>query len=330
MEYAGAMNGNKKRGLRQKAATVARVLQFAGPFLSYNLFGKAVPVLAGYKITHRCNLRCSHCPYWTRSGPEPTFEEVLDTMRRLKSMGARIIIFEGGEPLLWRDGNHGIKDAVWAARELFPCVCMTTNGTLSWDGLPLDRLWVSLDGPPYVHDAVRGKGTYSRVMRNLQSSPKTRAYVSTTISTENADSISKLVGLLTGAVEGITIQFYYPYDGLPDPLFLPHAERAILLDQLIMMKRLGYPIMNSFASLEELKGETWSCEEKLLANAEPDGTILHGCYLKNRGPSECSMCGFAAHNEMTLAFRGKLESIITGTRVFFSSPYTGSFPEQTD
>jgi MoaA/NifB/PqqE/SkfB family radical SAM enzyme len=324
------MNGIKKRSLRQKAALVAKGLQFAGPFLSYRLFGKAVPVLAGYKITHRCNLRCTHCPYWLRSGPEATFEEVVDTMHRLKSMGARIIIFEGGEPLLWRDGNRGIKDVVRAARELFPCVCMTTNGTLSWQGLPLDRLWVSLDGPPYIHDRVRGKGTYSRVMRNLQQAPKSRPYVSTTISAENADSIPRLVGHLLGVVDGITIQFYYPYDGLPDPLFLPHTDRVMLLDQLMMMKRLGYPIMNSFASLEELKRETWSCEEGFLANAEPDGTILHGCYLKNRGPSECSMCGFAAHNEMTLAFRGNLESIVTGMKVFFGNPNAGSFSEETD
>ena len=74
---------------------------------------------------------------------------------------------------------------------------------------------------------------------------------------------------------------------------------------------------NSVRSLQELKLERWTCEDGLLANAEPDGTIHHGCYLKNRGIAECSFCGFAAHNEMSLAFKMKWQSVRTGMKIFF-------------
>ncbi len=302
---------------RRTISTLKCLSGFAGPFLAYNFFGRTAPVLAGYKITHQCNLRCRHCPYWKRSGREQDFQGVLATLERLRKMGVRILILEGGEPLLWRDRTKNIGHVVDAARKLFRCVCMTTNGTLDWHGLSLNRVWISLDGPPGVNDAVRGQGAFDRVWDNLDRGGEGRALVSTTINRVNADSIPDMLSLLRSHVAGVTIQFHYPYQGLPDPLFISPSERVPILDELIRLKREGLPVANSVRSLEELKQERWSCEDKLLANAEPDGTILHGCYLKNRGPSQCSLCGFSPHNEMSLAFKGRWESIATGLRIFF-------------
>jgi Fe-coproporphyrin III synthase len=307
--------------LRMTGARISRLCSFAMPFLAYNLGRTVQPVLGGYKITNKCNLKCLHCPYWKRSGPDQNFEGVVATLTRLRSMGVRILILEGGEPLLWRDGEKNILDVIAEARKLFPCVCMTTNGTLPWGDLPLDRVWVSLDGPPPIHDAIRGEGTFEQVWGNLKQEGNGRSFVSTTINATNASAIPDLLALLKGVVEGVTIQFHYPYEGLPDPLFIPPVERRPILDELIRLKRLGYPVANSVSSLRELKNERWTCEDGLLANAEPDGTIVQGCYLKNRGPSECSLCGFTAHNEMSLAFRGRFQSILTGAKIFFSGPY---------
>lgn len=299
------------------------VLAFAGPFLAYHVSGSVRPVLAGYKITHRCNLQCRHCPYWLRPMPEQDFRGVRQTLKRLSAMGVRILILEGGEPMLWRDGKKNIRHVIEEARKWFDCVCLTTNGTFLWGDLELDRVWISLDGPPELHDRIRGTGVFQRVWKHLQEEGLGRAFISATINAENATAMPAMIELLRGTVAGVTVQFHYPYGGLPDPFFVTHAERAALLDKLIGMKREGYPVANSFLSLQELKRPRWTCEDKLLANAEPDGTVLHGCYLKNRGPSVCELCGFSAHNEMSLAFKGKLESIATGMRIFFSN---GSCP----
>ena len=43
-------------------ARISTLCSFAVPFLSYNLGGRIRPVLAGYKITNKCNLKCVHCP----------------------------------------------------------------------------------------------------------------------------------------------------------------------------------------------------------------------------------------------------------------------------
>jgi Fe-coproporphyrin III synthase len=311
----------KKRSAFGFMSKIKGLCSFAAPFLAYNLGGRIRPVLAGYKITNKCNLKCVHCPYWKRSGPDENFEGVVATLTRLRQMGVRILILEGGEPLLWRDSERSIRDVVAEARNLFPCVCMTTNGILPWGDLPLDRVWVSLDGPPPIHDAIRGEGTFEQVWDNLEREGKGRAFVSTTINATNASAIPDLLTMLRSLVEGVTIQFHYPYEGLPDPLFIPVVERRPILEELIRLKQLGYPVANSFSSLLELKNERWTCEDRLLANAEPDGTILHGCYLKNRGSSECSLCGFTAHNEMSLAFRGGFQSILTGAKIFFSGSF---------
>jgi len=221
--------------------------------------------------------------------------------------------------MLWRDGKKNIRHVIEEARRWFSCVCLTTNGTFPWGDLELNRVWVSLDGPRDMHDRIRGAGVFQKVWQHILEHGQGRTFISATINAENAGSIPEMIELLRGVVEGVTIQFHYPYDGLPDPLFVPHDERSRILDTLIVMKRDGYPLANSFLSLQDLKRIRWTCEDKLLANAEPDGTVLHGCYLKNRGPSVCGLCGFSAHNEMSLAFRGKLESIATGIRIFFSN-----------
>jgi hypothetical protein len=158
---------------------------------------------------------------------------------------------------------------------------------------------------------------FDKVMNNLLGQGMGQAFISTTINTVNVDSIPAMVRELKGHAGGVTIQFHYPYQGLPDPFFIPPSDRSEVLDELIRLKEAGYPVTNSFDSLNDLKRVPWTCEDKLLANAEPDGTILHGCYLKNRGPSQCRLCGFSAHNEMSLAFKGSVQSILTGLKVFF-------------
>ncbi len=296
---------------------IKRLGLFALPFARRIFTGRITPMLAGYKITHRCNLKCVHCPYWKREGDELDFQGVKRTLATLRSTGAVILIIEGGEPMLWRDGPYGISDVIEEAHKLFACVCMTTNGLIGFERLNLNRVWVSLDGPERIHDSVRGAGVYSRVISNLKKVPGSRGFVSFTISAMNYEHASELIRSLQGIVEGITIQFYYPYDGLPDPLFVDVERRAALLDELIELKRQGYAVANSEASLNELKKSRWTCYDELLVNADPDGTIERGCYLKNRGPSECDRCGFTAHNEISLAFKGNIQAIGAGLKIFF-------------
>ena len=53
------MRLNRKMSIPFSYSGITKTLAaFAGPFLAYNITGRVTPVLAGYKITHKCNLKC--------------------------------------------------------------------------------------------------------------------------------------------------------------------------------------------------------------------------------------------------------------------------------
>jgi Fe-coproporphyrin III synthase len=272
------------------------------------------PLLASCKLTYRCNLTCRQCPFYQMEGKDPTYEEVLHTLDTLQARGSRLIIFEGGEPMLWRDHDRNIHDVVRAARDRFAAVGMTTNGTLPLD-VETDILWVSVDGFRETHNTLRCADVFERIIANLRASSHPRCYAHVTVNNVNHRQIPELVQFLAGMTSGVTIQFYYPYNQ-QDDLFLPFAERAHLLDELIALKRSGLPILNSIPALRALKYNTWCCSDWLIDNANPDGSLAQGCYLKGRADIDCSRCGFSPHTEASLAFRGNPAAILAGLRIF--------------
>ena len=132
-----------------------------------------------------------------------------------------------------------------------------------------------------------------------------------------AGKIPELVQFLEGKVKGITIQFHYPYEDCDEELFLPFDRRRAVLDKLIGMKKRGLPVADSYACLEALKDNRWKCQPWMIASVDPDGQLTRGCYVKGRGEVACERCGFAAHTEISLAYRGVIESILVGKRTFF-------------
>lgn len=272
------------------------------------------PFLASYKLTYRCNLRCQQCVFHGYTSPDPDFNQVCSTLAELRRRGDRVVIFEGGEPLLWRDGPRRFADVVGAARSLFGCVGVTTNGTLPLD-LDTDILWGSVDGFAETHNRLRQAPIFDQVIANLRGCRHPRLYAHITANRENAAEIPALARYLAGLVRGITVQFYYPY-GADDHLFLPRTERSALIDQLIRLKAEGIPLLNSNAALRALQAGRWRCQAWRIDCVNPDGSITQGCYLQNRAEIDCEKCGFSPYTEISLAFQGNPQSILAGLKIF--------------
>jgi MoaA/NifB/PqqE/SkfB family radical SAM enzyme len=275
------------------------------------------PYLASHKLTYRCNLRCAQCPYYKMQAPDPTFSEVTKTLDDLYTQGIRIVIFEGGEPMLWHDGDHTIADVVKAARGKFDCVGMTTNGTLSLD-VPTDVLWVSIDGFADTHNRLRDGQIFDRIMENIATSQHPRLFAHITINTVNAPEVPDLVRFLSERVKGITVQFYYPYNH-EYALYLDHPARGELIAILRDLKDQGFPLLNSHTSLQNMDRGGWRCDDWLIANANPDGSITQGCYVKGRDDIDCDKCGFTPHTEIAMAYQGKLDAVRAGIEIFFAN-----------
>lgn len=288
-------------------------------FISYyleSLVGRKKPVLGGMKLTHACNLTCIHCPFWKKKGGSLSFEQAISCMKTLYEWGVRILIIEGGEPFLWRDGPHDIREVVSEARKLFFSVGVTTNGTFPLE-LDADIVWVSIDGLKETHNRIRSE-SFDKAIANIEVSSHPRIYAHVTINALNWQEIPDLVKFLSPKVEGITIQFHYPYesDVADDELFLPFDRRRDVLDKLITLKKQGFSVADSYACLKALRDNRWKCHPWMIASVDPDGSMTRGCYVKDRGPISCEHCGFAAHTEISLAYNWSIEAMLVGKKIF--------------
>jgi len=286
-------------------------------FLKHNLksrlFGIKQPLLAGFKITYRCNLKCRSCPFWKMEPLSVSYHQAIEIMDEFHRNGVRLLIFEGGEPFLWRDGEYSLEDLVYYARQKFFRVGITTNGTLPIES-SADITWVSIDGLKDTHESNRGP-CFDNIIANIEACSHSKLLAHVTISKLNYGEIPALIEFLSNKVKGITIQFYYPFPNADD-IRLNQPERIKVLNQLISLKKRGYPIFNSVSTLEGLKQNSWKCHDWLIANAEPDGKLNIGCYLKDRAEISCEKCGFAAHTEISRAYDWNLGAILAGQKTF--------------
>lgn len=237
----------------------------------------------------------------------------LDSLRRL---GTRLIVFEGGEPLLWRDGSHRLHDLVQYARERFLRVAVTTNGTLPLD-VPADIFWVSLDGLKETQDKLRSN-SFDRICDNLKNTKHPHVFIHYTLNRLNwreVEPLSKWVGDMP-TVRGMTVQFFYPYQQGEDDLTLSPDERCAAIEKIIELKKRGLPILNSSGRLRAMIDNRWRCHDDILINVDPDGVITKGCYVKSRGEVNCDACGFTPVAEASGALDLIPGSLWAGWKLF--------------
>jgi len=292
-------------------------LDLAGFYLRRKLGRDNVPLLASFKVTHRCNLACRACPFHRQDQPgQMTWATAREAMDALRRLGTRIVVFEGGEPLLWRDGSYRIHDLVREARKRFLRVAVTTNGTLPLD-VPAHILWVSVDGLKSTHDDLRS-GSFDRVRENLEGADHGRIFVHCTLNRKNLDDIEGLAEWVRGlpAVKGMTFQFFYPYNQGEEDLFLSPDQRRRAVETLLDLKKRGFPILNSSGRLAAMVNGGWTCHDDILVNVDPDGSVTRGCYVKSRGEINCAACGFTPVAEASGALDLVPGSIWAGWRLF--------------
>ena len=243
-----------------------------------------------------------------------SFSLAQTTLQHLHTLGARLLIIEGGEPFFWKDDGYALGDIVRAAHKLFYHVGVTTNGTFPLD-VDASTIWVSIDGLRETHDRLRGE-SFDRALAHIRCSPHPRVFAHITINALNWREIPSLVRYLADDVRAITFQFHYPYGNVSQDLVLPFGKRRVVLDELARLKRRGLPIADSNACFKALKTNRWKCQPWMIASADPDGSCTQGCYLQKRGEISCEQCGFSAHVEISLAYSGVISAIVAGARIF--------------
>jgi len=277
------------------------------------------PLLAGIKITNMCNLKCLHCPFWRNEEKQSlSWENIKKILKRLNDDGVKIVIFEGGEPLLWKDIKAGknINDVISLSKAYFFSTAVTTNATLDLSAVNSDIIFISLEGLEKTQNKIRGN-VFNLIMENIKNNNKKKIIVNITISKINIDDVIPLIRFLQNKVYGITVQFFYPYEEVED-MGLNEKEKEAIINKILELKKQGFDILDSSAALKKIIKNDWKCEDYLVASVDPDGKINYGCYLKNRVKNiSCKNCGFLAHCEISMSFQLNLDALISAKNIFW-------------
>jgi radical SAM protein with 4Fe4S-binding SPASM domain len=133
-----------------------------------------------WNLTRACNLACRHCYASARSRPDPdemTTSEITRVLESLASYEVPALLLSGGEPTARPD----FLDILETASALGLATTVSTNGTLI-DAATAQRIagagvayvGISLDGPPDLHDKLRGvRGAWQRSVEALDELGKT-------------------------------------------------------------------------------------------------------------------------------------------------------------
>ncbi len=155
---------------------------------------------ATVSLTKRCNLNCIWC--FERSDQFQTdflnLEQIKSIFDKFHDYGIKSINLTGGEPLIRPD----IADVLHYAFDKFENVNMTSNGLLIDENNSKMfknenfRITISVDGSKKIHEKIRGKGTFDRLLEKIRilKNNNLRFAIQTTVSQLNLDQIDFLVG----------------------------------------------------------------------------------------------------------------------------------------
>lgn len=198
-----------------------------------------------WNCTRRCNLRCVHCYSQSRDvkyDGEMTTNEGYAMLEDLASMGAPVVLFSGGEPLIRGD----LLQLAARARQLGLRAVISTNGTLIEPAVAeqlreigLSYVGVSLDGMKATNDRFRGlDGAFDRALEGIRNCRKAGVKVGLrfTINRRNAADVADIFRLLVDEDIPRACFYHLVYAGRGAKLMaedLDHEQTRRVVDLII-------------------------------------------------------------------------------------------------
>jgi radical SAM protein with 4Fe4S-binding SPASM domain len=242
-----------------------------------------------WHLTERCNLRCRHCYQQRRKPREMSVDELKQHVDGATEMLqawekdydislSPSINFTGGEPFLYK----GLWDVITYARKSRYNVAILTNGCLvkradarKASALGISDIQVSLEGPPAIHDSIRGAGSFAAAVKGARLLIDAGNGVSAnmTLSRLNIDSIEETAKIAEAA----------GFSGIGFSRLVPCGSAEELLDSLLTPQEIKTAYEKAFA-LNSLSFE--------VASGDPLAGVLSG--FKPSPESELALSGCSA------------------------------------
>lgn len=284
-------------------------------FFKARFLGQKNPLQTVLFISDRCNLQCKHCSVYQKENPHNmTYEQIREHLEYSYRLGSRFVDFEGGETMIWRDGDKNINDLIDLAKEVgFFSATITTNAQLPFTHCKADSIWVSLDGIGPYHEAIRGKGTFARLEQNIATAHHKALSVNMAVNTLNYESVDETIEYVKNNphIKSISINFHTPFEGT-EYLTLDMDIRNRIIDKVIAYKKKGYPIMNSLSGLKKMKHNNFKKRCWVTNFIYPDGS--RGLCIGD-GTDICKQCGLCMAGEMASVFNFCPDTLLAGMKL---------------
>lgn len=134
------------------------------------ILNKSPLLSAQIELTRKCNLHCSYC-YQKKDSKTIQKDSFNRLINSLEECGVLDVCLHGGEIFLMQD----IWDYLSECKNKSFRTSIITNGTLLGEKeaqkisqLGTSTIFVSLDGPPSIHDSLRGKGTFKKAINGIE------------------------------------------------------------------------------------------------------------------------------------------------------------------
>lgn len=180
--------------------------------------GRPTPANISFRITYRCNLKCSFCRFWKIQGiTESSTDRIKLLIDDLARLGLPYFNITGGEPCLRPDLEE--IAAYSASKGIF--TALNTNATMVTEEKAknlvkyFDTIKISLDGFEHTHDALRGvEGAFRRANIGIQNlvkikKRKAKIIVHLVANDKNVKEIPEFVKQYTPIVDQVSVMPFF-------------------------------------------------------------------------------------------------------------------------
>lgn len=261
------------------------------------------PLIGSIIITDICNLSCLHCAVNNKKKTMYTYDSICRDMKKLFSMGVRILMLYGGEPFLWNDSGKNLRDIVKRAKKIgFFVVNIVTNGTYQLNVPEADTILVSLDGGKEKHEMIRGK-CYDRIMQNIRNSPSPNICLYCALNRLNKNEISKIGEIVVQEhnIKAVSFNFHTPYPGTEN-LSLTKSEKSRCCSEIRQLMKDNVPVFNLRSAFRHIVNNSFKRPISQTVIMENGKIYKCGRCIDVNGL--CEQCGYFCTCEYSLAFNG--------------------------
>jgi radical SAM protein with 4Fe4S-binding SPASM domain len=257
---------------------------------------EAFPLIVGWELTLKCNLRCHHCG--SSAGlprrNELTTGEALALCDQFPDLLVQEVDFTGGESLLrpdWKEIALRLKELRIRTNLLTNGVNLTPEIVGEMIEAGITCVGISIDGLEKSHDFMRGQhGTFNRTIHSLDllNQSNMNSVIITTVTSLNVDEMPALMEmLLQHGAKGWRLQPLIPLGRVKDSVeFSVDNESILKIGQFI--KKNKKKASEKGLDIMEADGLQYIFEEEKTTKEHP----WLGC------PAGWSTCGITSDGKV--------------------------------